>query len=461
MNSDGGLPDNGPMNFRWIPAVMAALLLTGCAPDRTLDTLVTGRALAVVLVEHPDLIAAALGTPGPEVPWASLDPSRPWAVTVEPADPPGFRLIVALGKAPGAWAAVQAWARDRGGLQANLADGYAVLSSPGLPALAPASAGGGYDLSALRREGDPIALAVNVGALRSMPQLPEALRPAWLASGPGEDLAGLMMGLSPRDGGLELKLLTQWKPGSPTAERLGGWVPGPSAAGWAPALPPGGGVAAAGTLPQGLLVSLAGLWTDPALRARWRGLAPSLGPRWSLGLSPRADGTVAWSAAVESSDPQAVRQALKALVAGGVVQKQAAFGVLDPDLPVIFQDRRDGLGGVETTLTVGSTQLLIGYGSDRVAVADGAGKAAAVRQGRRAPDTPAPWAAQAPAGALVLAAGRWDGLEASGDLSVRKDGNLDLRLRVDRAALKAWEDRLPQVLIRWVSGEGGWTRFEP
>ena len=175
-------------------------------------------------------------------------------------------------------------------------------------------------------------------------------------------------------------------------------------------------------------------------------------------VTPRADGTWSWAGALESLDPQAVRQAVKTLVAGGDLQRNFPVWALDGDTPLIYQDRPDGYGGVRAQLTVGPTTVHLGYGLDRVAVAAGAGAVEALRRWERDPQAPASWVREVPPDASGVAVGQVDGLGARGSVRVLSDGNLELAVWVDRPGLMAWEQRFRQAPWEWLPGLAGSTK---
>jgi hypothetical protein len=452
-------PKNGPMKNLGLGALAALLLLVGCTPDRTLETLVPRNAFAVVLIDHPSAVSAALGAGAGELPWSALDGSKPWAAAVLPASPPGFFLALALADRPTAWPTVQAWARERGGLDSTRVGSYAVLSSPGMPVPKVLDPDQRFDLSRVRAGGDPLAVYVDVKNVMDAADFPDALRPAFTVLPWAEkNLAGVRVGFGPKDGGLEMRMATDWKPGSPVASLVKTWSPPADPGTWTGLLPRSDGIGGVASLPPAALLSLGGLVKSPALSARWSALAPLLGPRIAVAAGPRADGTWVWGGAVETRDAQAVRQALKTLVASGDLQKNFESWALDADTPLIYQDKPDGKGGVQTRITAGASVFYLGYGSDRVVLSstpDGLGAWG------REPGAPTVWVGGAPQGASLVAQGMVDGLGARGALRGLPDGNLELRLWVDAAGVKAWEERLPQAALSWLSGAGGVTRWEP
>lgn len=444
------------MKTPWILLLAVGLALAGCSPDRTVDTLVPRTALAVVLVENPGWVEAVYGAQVRDFPWKSLDGGKPWAAAAVPGSPPGFLLALALADKPGVWETVRTWARDRGGLEAARLGSYAVLTTPGQPAPTAYDPDSRFDLSRARVAGDPVGVYVDAANLRALGSGPVPALPPWVA----DNLAGLKVGFSEKAGGLQVRVVTDWRPGAPAARTLR-FTEEPADLGpWTGLLPRGDGVGVAGKLPAEGWAELGPL-LGPGLSARWAALAPLLGPRAAVSAVPRADGTWAWAAAVEARDPQAVRQAFKTLVAGGDLQKNFGAWALDPDTPLVYRDRPDGLGGVLASVSLGSEAFQVGYGSDRVSFAGGAGAEEAVRAWRRTSGTAAPWFGEAPAGARLVASGGFDGLGARGSLGTLADGNWELRVWVDAAGLRSWEERLPQVLVQWVSGAGGWTRWEP
>jgi len=177
------LPNNGPMKFfRFVPW-LAVVVLAGCAPDRTLETLIPGRALAVVMVDHPGLVVPNLGPWSEVLPWAALDGTRPWAAVVVPGTPPRFRLFLALGSSETSWTTVARWAATTGGLVVDRAGGYAVLSMPGLEPVVPLAAADRFDVQRLRGEGRLVEAYVDASVLPGspVPGLKDQLRGLFVA----------------------------------------------------------------------------------------------------------------------------------------------------------------------------------------------------------------------------------------------------------------------------------------
>jgi hypothetical protein len=446
------------MKTSWLLSLVAVLLLVGCASDKTLESLIPRNALAVVLVDHPALAVQALGS-GESLPLRALDTAKPWAAAVVPANPPGFLLALALSGESDAWSLVQRWARDRGGLAARRIGSYAVLSSPGTAEPAVLDLDKQFDLSRVRAGGDPLAVYVDVKNLVSEATLPEALRPAFTGLPWAEkNLAGLRLGLAPKEGGLELRVATDWRPGSEAAAAFQGWTVPADPAPWTGSFP-ADGVALVASLPLSVWSEMGKLVSEASLVHRWDALAPLVGPRVGATVVPGRDGTFSWSLAVEARDPLAVRQALRTLVAGGELQKSFPTWALDADTPLIYRDKPTA-DGVRGTVNLGPTEVQVGYGSDRVVFSGGPGATEAWGRWKKSGGA-APWTGQAPPNPTALATGSVDGLGAKAAFRVLGDGNAEVRVWVDAVGLKAWEERLPQALLGWMSGEGGWTRWEP
>jgi hypothetical protein len=448
------------MKKLWFPMAALALLLAGCSSDHTLETLIPRNSMAVLLVDQPAMVAQALGSGVADLPWKALDGNKPWGAAVLPAEPPGFLLAVALGDQSSAWATVQAWARERGGLEAVRFGTYAVLTSPGLPAPAILDTERRFDLARVRSGGDPVAVYVDVKNVIASAPLPPALRSAFpILPWVEKNLDGLRLGFSARDGGLEARLATDWKPGTTPALALKTVGSPADLSHWTGSLP-ASGLGMAASLPPFVLDAIGPLFRDPALARRWASLAPLIGPRLAVSVSPR-DGSWVWAAAIEARDPQAVRQALKTLVAGGDLQRHFADWALDADTPLIYQDKPDGFGGVRTQLTLGSAVVQLGYGADRVAVVGGPGAVEALGIWKKPAVASASWFREAPVEASLVASCAVDGLGARGAVKILADGNVEVRVWVDAAGLRIWEERLPQAARTWLSGPGGWTRTEP
>jgi len=454
------IPKNEPMKKSWFPLV-AALILAGCSIDKTLESLVPRTALAVVLIDHPSFVAQTLGTGAVGLPWGALDGDKPWAAAIVPSASPGLMLALALADQSSAWATVQAWAMEKGGLVAARVGNYAVLTSPGLPSPTLLDADRRFDLGRVRVGGDPIALYIDVKNVAAQDDLPPALAPALsFLPAVSRDLAGIRVGFSSRDGGIEFRVSTDWREGAGPATLLKTTRAPADLSLWTAFIPDAQGVGIAASIPEGALGSIGSFLHDPALERRWSALAPLLGPRMAFSASPRADGTWAWAAAVEAKDPQAVRQALKTLVAGGEVQRHFTDWALDADTPVIYQDKPDATG-VRTQLTLGAATVQLGYGNDRVALAGGAGALESLGVWKRAAATPPTWYHEAGMEASLVAGGAIDGLGARGALRILSDGNLELRVWVAADGLKAWEGRLPQATLSWLSGSGGSRSSKP
>lgn len=446
------------MKTFWLPFAVVLFALTSCAPDQTLETLIPRHSLAVVLVDHPSQVLPALGDPS-GFPLAAVDAGKPWAGAVVPANPPGFLLALALADQPRAWDEVSHWATDRGGLVAVKVGTYAVLSSPGLPEAGVLDPDARFDLTRVRAGGDPVAVYIDIHNVMQDADFPEAFRPMFAVLPWAEkNLSGLRLGLNAKDGGLEVRLATDWKAGSEGASAFRGWSVPSDPRNWAGLIPLDQGVGLVGSLPPVSWSALGPWMGDPALEARWASLAPLLGPRTAAAVS-WGDQGVTWVTALETQDPQAVRQALKTLVAGGDLQRNFGRWSWDPDTALIYRDTPDQ-GGVRTVVHVGPNEVLLTYGTDRVVVASGPQAAELMSRWKKTPASPN-WLGQAPPGASVLAAGAVDGLGAKAALRVLGDGNVEARVWVDVAGLKTWQERLPQALLGWLSGEGGLTRWEP
>ena len=432
----------------WL-SLLTALVLAGCSQDRTLETLIPRNALAVVLVDHPGIVAHALEPEVGDLPWKALEGGKPWAAAVLPGPIPGFLLALALADDPSAWENVQAWARQRGGLDAVRFGSYAVLSSPGAPAPAVFDPEGRFDLGRVRG-GDPVEAYLDIRNWGESGLLPVS---GWWAAPMGwvqRNLAGIRLGLTTKDGGLEVKLTTDWQPGSPAAEGLRRAGNPADLAAWTGNLPlTGGGLAV--SVPRPLFEALGSVFGDSALARRWSALAPLIGPRLAVSVTPGTDGSWSWAAALESRDPQAVRQAVKTLIAGGYLQRHFAQWALDLDTPLIYQDR-PGAGGIRTVITLGPGTVQIGYGEDRVAFAGGTGAVEVLDRWSK-PAVAASWYREVPAAPSLVATGFWGGLGARGAVKLLPDGNMELRVWVDAGALKGWQERFPQVARSWLSGE--------
>lgn len=445
------------MKKRWFPAGLAILLLVSCAPDRTLETLVPRNALAVLLVDHPAVLSA-LAASGTEIlPWKALDSGKPWAAAVVPSSPPGFFLALALDSGSGAWPAVQSWARNRGGLVSTRAGAYAILYSPGIPPpgiLAPLER---FNLARVRAKDDLVSLYVdtqNVLADRGLAAQVGSSRAAWIAG----NFDGVRLGLARKDGGLAVRVTTDMKGDSKLKAFFRLWPAPADLSAWTGLLSSEDTIGGVVSLPPQGLLGLGASLPEP-LRRRWAAVVPVIGPRAAWTAEKRTDGWT-WTVSVESRDPQAVRQALKTLVASGELQQAFSAWSLDPDTPVIYQDKAES-GGILTQIVVGSAAATLAYGPSRVTAAGGAGALESLRNWQRDPVAAQPWFAQAPSGAALIAQGSMDGLGARGSLRVQRDGNLEALLWVDGAGLEAWVQRVPQLIRGGLSGKGSGFRLEP
>ncbi len=427
-------------------ALSAALALSACTLDRTLDTLVPANAYGVVLVEQPLLTSQLLGQTA-ELPWADLDGGKPWAAAALPGTPPVVFVALALADKPAAWSNVEAWARGKAGLAAARSGPYAVLTSAPLPT------GPSFDLARVRT-GDLVSVYVDVrNVMAASDQFPILKAAGPMASSIEENLAGLRLGFRGKDGGISITLATDLRPDAPAKSVLRA-LPRPSGLGkWTGLFSSGDGIRAAAVVPPEAIKAAGGLLNDAGWTTRWAALAPLLGPGLAFSANPRSEG-LSWVAAVETSDPQAVRQALKTMVAGGDLQKHFASWSLDADTPLIYQDKPDG-AGIRTQVTLGSETVQLAWGDDRVAIAGGPGAAEALVAWKRPAPGTVPWFAQVPSGAAVTAEGQADGLGARLALRQLADGNIELTVWTDAAGLKAWESRVPQVLQGWLAGGAG------
>ena len=423
---------------------LLAVALTACSFDRTLDTLIPGSAYGVILVERPALTAQLLGQ-SPELPWNDLDGGKPWAAAVLPGSPPVVFAALALADKPGAWADIESWARSKAGLAAARAGSYAVLTSG--PIQDPTR----FDLARVRGSG-LVSIYLDMRNLAAEPELGALLKGA----GPllAQNLAGIRIGFAPKDDGVAVTATSDLLADAPARPALKSIGPQSGLASWTGRFAPGDGVKLAGALPSELIKAAGGWWKDPAWTARWAALAPLLGPGLAVSAAPGADGVWTWEAAVETSDPQAVRQALKTLVAGGDLQRNFSAWSLDADTPLIYQDKPDGTG-VRTQVTLGAETAQLVWGDDRVAAAGGPGAAEVLTAWKRPAPAPVSWFGQVPAGALLVGEWSFDGLGARSALRVLADGNVELSVWTDATELKAWEARAPQVLQGWLGGAAG------
>ncbi len=381
------------------------------------------------------------------MPWASLDGGKPWAAAALSGSPPVAFVALALADKPTAWSDTEAWARKTG-LAAARAGSYAVLTSGSVPA------GPRFDLARVRT-GDLVSVYVDVknvlDAASGYGITPLTGPPATLLA---QNVAGLHVGFAPKDGGLALTVWTDLRADAPIKPLLKSLERPSKLSEWTGLFPSGDGLRLAASLPPELIKTAGGLLSDPSWQTRWVALAPLLGPGLAVSAAPRADGTWSWTAAIETRDPQAVRQALKTLIAGGDLQKHFAAWSMDADTPLIYQDKPDGTG-VRTQVTLGAEAFQLVWGTDRVALAGGASAAEAVTAWKLPARSPAVWFGQVPSGAAVAAEASLDGLEARASLGMRSDGNLELSVWTDAAGVKAWEARAPQVLQGWLAGGAG------
>jgi hypothetical protein len=428
-------------------ALVAASVLTACSFDRTLDALIPGSAYGVILADHPALTAQLLGQT-PDLPWGDLDGGKPWAAAVLPGSPPVIFVALALADKPTAWADVEAWARSKTGLAAARSGTYAVLTSGQVQDSTR------FDLSRVRH-GDLISVYLNVKNLLAPSDSFSFLKTLGPAGSVIEqNLAGVHIGFGAKDGGVSVVATSDLRADAPARSALQGLGPQKSLAPWTGLFGSGDGIRLAGSFPPELVKAAGSWWKDPLWTARWNALAPLLGPGLTVAATPKADGTWSWSAAVEASDPQAVRQALKTLVAGGDLQKQFPAWSLDADTPLIYQDKPD-VTGIRTQVTLGTETVQLAWGDDRVALAGGAGAAETLVTWKRAAPAPVSWFGQVPSGSLLVGDWSFDGLGARSSLRLLADGNVELNVWTDAAGLKAWEARAPQVLQGWLGGGAG------
>lgn len=429
--------------MKTLALALLAAALTACSFDRTLDGLVPANAYGVVYVEYPALTSQLLGQTG-DLPWASLDGGKPWAAAVLPGSAPVVFAALALADKPRAWSETEAWARKTG-LTATRAGSYAVLTSGPVPD------GPRFDLARVRT-GDLISVYVDVkNVLDAAAGFGVGPLMGPTAAALAQNVAGLHLGFAPKDEGVALTVWTDLRTDAPVKPLLKALERPSKLAEWTGLFPTGDGVRLAASLPPELIKAAGGQLNDPSLQARWAALAPLLGPGISVSAAPRADGTWSWAAAVETRDPQAVRQALKTLVAGGDLQKDFAAWSMDADTPLIYQDKP----GAGAQVTLGADTIQLAWGADRVALAGGSSASDAVTAWKGPARTPAVWFGQVPSRAWVAADALFDGLGARMSMRVRSDGNLELSLWTDAAGLKAWEARASQNLPGWLAGAGG------
>jgi len=444
----------------WLPCI-AVVLLVACSPDRTLETLIPEASLAVAVVDHPGLVRQALGPGGGDFPWTALDADKPWALAVLPDQPPGLYLAVALSDQGDSWAAVQGWAHSRGGLNAFRLGTYAVLTSPGLPPPAVLGLEQRFLWGRVRAEGDLVSLYVNVRRVVQSGALPPGIA-AMVSAVPGlaQNLQGVRLGLGPQDGGLRVRMVTDWVPGAAVARFLQS-AGNPSDLGpWSGLIDAASGAGVVVSVPQAWSAAAGGWLGDRRLAQQWERLGPLLGPRWAWAMTPGPGGEWNWTAAVETQDPQAVRQALKTLVASGDVQRHFPAWALDPDTPLIYQDRPT-TSGLRTQISLGPTVVHLTYGTDRVVATTGLEDAVLADAWVRAQPRPAAWYSQVPSGALGAFALGGQGPAARGAVRILADGNLELQIWAKAEDLRAWEAKLPGAILSWLSATGGSSPGKP
>ena len=444
------------MKKSWLLFVLPVAVLVGCTPNRTLETLVPRNALAVALVDHPAYLTAALDSSADVLPLRALNSSEPWAAAALPTSPPSFFLALALAEQASAWDEVRTWAQRRGGLAATRVGIYAVLYTPGNPPPTVLEPSQRFDLAKVRAGNAPLAAYFDLHNLLADPDFSGAARQvSFLVPWVQKNLLGLRVDVSPRDGGLEATLTTDWTSLSPMRSLLVKWPASGDLSRWSGLLPERNGVGIVAALSPSAIQAAGLVLEDPSLRRRWAALVPLLGPRFAVALNSGENGTFSWVAAVESRDPQAIRQALKTLVAGGELQRNFPRWALDGDTPLVYQDKPDGLGGVRAQVLVGPSVVSIGYGADRVALAGGGGAADAYRTWESDPPASAPWFHEVPPGASAVIQGSLGNQQTRGAVRVLADGNLEAKFWVDGPGLRAWKERLPQLTAGWQAAPAG------
>jgi len=425
--------------------LLASFTLVACSFDRTLDTLVPGNAYGVVLAEQPSLTARLLGETF-DLPWSGLDGGKPWAAALLPGTPSAVFVALALADKPSAWSDVETWARTKAGLAASRAGSYAVLTS------GPPQDTTKFDLGRVRT-GELVSVYIDADNVLAAPEAASfvtSMEPA--AVFVRRNLAGLRLSVGTKDGGIVVRTLTDLRAGSPAKRVLKSLTRPDGLATWTGLFPAGDGVRLAAMLPPEAIQAAGGLLNDASWSARWAALSPLLGPGLAVSAVPRPDG-IAWAAAVQTRDPQAVRQALKTLVASGDLQKHFTSWSLDADTPVIYQDKPGA--ELRTQITVGADTVQLAWGTDRVAAAGGTGASDALWAWKRPTRAAVSWFGQVPGGASAVAEGSFGGLGARGALRVLADGNLELSVWADDSEVKAWEAKAPQVLREWLAGAAG------
>jgi hypothetical protein len=429
--------------MKTLALALLAAALTACSLDHTLDTLVPGNAYGVVYVEHPALTAQLLGQTG-DLPWASLDGGKPWAAAALPGSAPVVFLALALADKPRAWSDTEAWARSTG-LTAARSGTYAVLTSGPVPE------GPRFDLARVRT-GDLVSVYIDVkNVLDAAAGYGFSPLVGPQAAVLVQNVAGLHVGFAPKDGGVALTVSTDLRPDAPVRPLLKTLERPSKLAEWTGMFSSGDGFRIAASLPPELFKTAGGALDDVSLQRHWNALSPLLGPGLAFSAAPGADGKWSWAAALETSDPQAVRQALKTLVAGGDLQRHFAAWSMDGDTPLIYHD----MSNVVTQVTLGADNFHLAWGADRVALIGGASPPDILAAWTRPARSPAAWFGQVPSDASVAGEAQFDGLGAKVSLGVRSDDNIELSVWTDAAGLKAWEARAPQVLQGWLGGGAG------
>jgi len=378
-------------------ALAGLSVLVSCSPD-TLGTLVPPNALAVAYVENPANVlvdgaslAKDLGqnnTAIPEgFPLDALDLTRPWAASVLPvggdegSELPAFQVYLALVNPAKNFPRVRDFFATQGDFTGTLVENYFILSTKGSPAAQLYPAGKSFDLNRAKLA-EPRGVAVyismssvNASVLSEVPKEALDYLPALQ-----KELEGVRLGLYltslEQVPGVRLTMQTDFKKGSHALSALKGLTGGSKLEEWSSLLDERALIGLGATLPPPSQDEEA-IWAelpDPLLSRQLKNLRSLLGPRLVFNLTGGMEASSKepkFSGVLEAKDPQAVRQAVKSLIASGALQKNFLQFAMDADTPLVYQDQPGGPLGLRSRLTLGPFQVNFAWATDRVIFTSG------------------------------------------------------------------------------------------
>jgi len=485
----------------WV-AFAGLCVLVSCSPD-TLGTLVPPNALAVAYVESPANVlvdgaslAKDLGQKNPSLPegfpWDALDLTRPWAASVLPvgseegSELSAFQVYLALVNPAKNFSRIRDFFATQGDFTATLVENYFILSTKGAPAAQLYPAGKSFDLNRAKLS-EPGGVAVYIAISSVNPSVLSEVPKEALDYFPAlqKELEGVRLGFYLTSlgqvPGARLTMQTDFKKGSQDLSSLKALAGGSKLEEWSSLLDERALIGLGATLPPPSQDEEA-IWAqlpDPLLSRQLKNLRSLLGPRLVFNLTGGMEASAKepqFSGVLEAKDPQAVRQAIKSLIASGALQKNFLQFAMDADTPLVYQDQPGGPLGLRSRLTLGPFRVNFAWAADRVIFASGTDLKELDSLATN-PKAAHPWQGAVPPGANLLVSaspGAWgEALKSDafgkpdasltpifGSFKIESDGNPRFQLWWGAQGLKSVWDSVVKFLPELLKDAEGLNRPE-